>query len=162
MLVVDGEEGSKDCSVPCKKVTLLVSSFMPFQRGPFSVLPKAEAWPAVNASRINISTGSSSITSWTKCNSTVEVTRPIPAPTSRARNLWVGADEALRERGLIAEGTVLNSGRRCSRNWRDPSASTRGSDFVYENDLSQCGDGEIGLTVPQSQIHLINYSVNVN
>ena len=77
------------------------------------------------------------------------MTRPIPAPTSRARILCGGADEALEESGLIAEVTVLSSGRRYRRNWRDPSASTRGSDFVDRNDLSQCNDGEIGLTVVQ-------------
>lgn len=134
VVAVDGVEGSKHWRVPCKKVTLFVPSLIPFHCAPSFVLPEAEAWPAVSASRINISTGSSSITSWTKCNSTVEVTRPIPAPTSRARMRCVGADEGAS--GLIAEGTVLSSGRRCSRNCRDPSASTRGSDFVDRSDLN--------------------------
>lgn len=31
----------------------------------------------------------------------------------------------------MVDGTVLSSGRRLSRNWRDPRASTRGRDLIY-------------------------------
>lgn len=91
--VCKGCAGSQACKVPCRKVTLLERSAMPFHlrfckgnllsffKGAWAVL----AWPWSTAARSKDSTGSRITTSLMRGRSVSAVTRPIPAPTSRAR-----------------------------------------------------------------------------
>lgn len=89
--------------------------------------PDSLALPRDRASLMKDSTGSSNTTSETRWRRTSDVTRPTPAPTSRALTRLVSDGGADRLRN--GDGTVQSSGKRSRRKRRDPSASTRGSDY---------------------------------
>ena len=129
---LSGLEGSKDWRVPWRIVTLLVCSAIPFHRRwprsrPVSGIIVLLACPQTRASWTKPSTGSTRTTSATRWRRTSAVTRPMPAPTSRALIRGRGCGGA---RGLMEDGTVLSSGRRWRRKRREPRASTLGRDLT--------------------------------
>lgn len=81
-----------------------------------------------------------STTSWTRWKRTSRVTRPIPVPTSKARNLV----------RLSGGGTVGSSGNNSRRSRRYPKASIRGRDsrdkdlgnWTYTSPESTLGSSE--------------------
>lgn len=136
-------------------MTLFDRSAIPFHKTlyPLSLISKPDslAFPRDRASLMKDSTGSSRTTSDTRGRRTSDVTRPTPAPTSRALKRLVsdGGAETLRN----GDGTVDSSGSRSRRKRRDPRESTRGSD-CHQDFSTEVRRRGMRSESPPFQIHL--------